>query len=67
MATIAQELEQQILDALAEGEDLSKADFAKRIPDVEAAHLATALRSLKRARNVVVSSDGSKRVYRLAG
>ena len=67
MATIAQELEQQILKALGEGEDLSKADFAKRIPDVEAAHLATALRTLKRARSIAVSSDGSKRVYRLAG
>ena len=67
MATIAQELEQQILEALAEGGELSKADFAKRIPDVEAAHLASALRTLKRARNIVVSSDGSKRVYRLAG
>ena len=67
MATIAQELEQQILDALADGEDLSKADLAKRIPEVEAAHLATALRTLKRGRGIVVSSDGSKRVYRLAG
>ena len=34
MAIIAQELEQQILDALAEGEDQSKADLAKRIPDM---------------------------------
>ena len=67
MATIAQELEQQILDALAEGEEQSKADLAKRIPDIEAAHLATALRTLKRGRSIVVSSDGSKRVYRLAG
>ena len=67
MATIAQELERQILDALGEGADLSKADLAKRIPEVEAAHLATALRTLKRQRGIVVSSDGSKRVYRLAG
>ena len=57
----------QILDALAEGEEQSKADLAKRIPDIEAAHLATALRTLKRGRSIVVSSDGSKRVYRLAG
>ena len=65
MATLARELEQQILATLADGEEKGKPDFAKAIPDVEAAHLATALRALKRERRVVVSSDGSKRVYRL--
>ena len=65
MATLAHELQQQILDALADGEDRSKPDLAKAIPDVEGAHLATALRVLKRERRVLVSSDGSKRVYRL--
>ena len=52
MATLAHELQQQILDALADGEDRSKPDLAKAIPDVEGAHLATALRVLKRERRV---------------
>ena len=65
MATLAHELQQQILTALADGEEKSKPDLAKAIPDVEAAYLATALRALKRERRVLVGSDGSKRVYRL--
>ena len=66
MATPAQELRQQIIDALADGGDRSKADLAKAIPGVEAARLATALRALNRESRIVVGSDGSKRVYRLA-
>ena len=66
MATPARELRQQILDALADGGDRSKADLAKAIPGAEAARLATALRALKRERRIAVGSDGSKRVYRRA-
>lgn len=65
MASLAHELQQQILDVLGEGTEKSKADLAKMIPEVEAAHLATALRTLKREHLILVSSDGSKRVYRL--
>jgi len=66
MATLAQDLQQPILDALADGEEKGKPDLAKVIPDVAGAHLASALRALKRERRIIVSSDGSKRVYRLA-
>lgn len=65
MASLAHELQQQILDALSEGTGKSKPDLAKMIPEVEGAHLATALRTLKREHLIRVSSDGSKRVYHL--
>ena len=64
MAVVA-ELQQQILEALRDGEQKTKPQLAKAIPDVEGAHLASALRVLKRERRIHVGSDGSKRVYRL--
>ena len=65
MAIAVGELQRRILEVLGGGEQKSKPDFAKAIPDVEAAHLATALRALKREGRIRVGSDGSKRVYRL--
>ena len=59
------DLEQRILDALADGEQKTKPDLVKIVGDVDGAHLATALRALKRRGRVIVGSDGSKRVYRL--
>lgn len=58
------ELEQQILDALAEADQLSKKDFNKII-DIDGGLMASALRSLIRAGRVHSGSDGSTRVYRL--
>ncbi|MDA1062072.1 MAG: hypothetical protein O2895_04075 [Chloroflexi bacterium] len=66
MAVVA-ELQQQILEALSDGEQKTKPQLAKAIPDVEGAHLASALRLLKRAGRIDVGSDGSKRVFRLPG
>ena len=66
MAVVA-ELQQQILDALRDGEQKTKPQLAKAIPDVDGAHLASALRVLKREGRVQVGSDGSKRVFRLPG
>ena len=65
MAIAVDELQRRILEVLRGGEQKSKPDLAKAIPDVEAAHLATALRALKREGRIAVGSDGSKRVYRL--
>ncbi len=58
------ELEQQILDALGEADQLSKKDFNKIIP-TDGGLMASALRSLIRAGRVHSGSDGSTRVYRL--
>jgi hypothetical protein len=58
------ELEQQIVDALAKSDQLSKKDFDK-IMDVDRGLMASALRSLVRAGRVHSGSDGSTRVYRL--
>lgn len=58
------ELEQLIVDALAESDQLSKKDFNK-IMDVDGGLMASALRSLVRAGRVHSGSDGSTRVYRL--
>ena len=66
MAVIA-ELQEQIMEALADGEQKTKPQLAKQIPDLSGAHLASALRVLKREGRVIVGSDGSKRVYRLPG
>ena len=60
----AAELEQQILDALAEADQLSKKDFNKIIP-IDGGLMASALRSLILAGRVHSGSDGSTRVYRL--
>lgn len=60
----AAELEQQILDALAEADQLSKKDFNKIIP-IDGGLMASALRSLIRTGQVHSGSDGSTRVYRL--
>ena len=61
------ELQEQIMEALADGEQKTKPQLAKQIPDLSGAHLASALRVLKREGRVIVGSDGSKRVYRLPG
>ena len=66
MAVLA-ELQEQIMEALADGEQKTKPQLAKQIPDLSGAHLASALRVLKREGRVIVGSDGSKRVYRLPG
>ncbi len=66
MAVVA-ELQEQIMEALADGEQKTKPQLAKQIPDLSGAHLASALRVLKREGRVIVGSDGSKRVYRLPG
>lgn len=58
------ELEQQIVDALAENDQLSKKDFNK-MWDIDGGLMASALRSLIRAGRVHSGSDGSTRVYRL--
>ncbi|MBT5775634.1 MAG: hypothetical protein HOH95_14800 [Dehalococcoidia bacterium] len=58
------ELEQQIIDALGDADQLSKKDFNK-IMDVDGGLMASALRSLVRAGRVHSGSDGSTRVYRL--
>ena len=58
------ELEQQIVDALAETDQLSKKDFNKMM-EVDSGLMASALRSLIRAGRVHSGSDGSTRVYRL--
>ncbi len=60
----AAELEQRIIDALAESDQLSKKDFNKMM-EVDGGHLASALRSLVRSGRVHSGSDGSTRVYRL--
>jgi hypothetical protein len=57
-------LEQQIVDALADSDQLSKKDFNKII-EVDGGLMASALRSLIRAGRVHSGSDGSTRVYRL--
>ena len=66
MAVLA-ELQEQIMEALGNGEQKTKPQLAKQIPDLSGAHLASALRVLKREGRVIVGSDGSKRVYRLPG
>lgn len=66
MAVVA-ELQEQIMEALADGEEKTKPQLARQIPDLSGAHLASALRVLKRQGRVIVGSDGSKRVYRLPG
>jgi len=58
------ELEQLIVDALGENEQLSKKDFNKMV-EVDGGHLASALRKLIREGRVHSGSDGSTRVYRL--
>ena len=58
------ELEQQIVDALAKSDQLSKKDFDK-IMEVDGGLMASALRSLVRSGRVHSGSDGSTRVYRL--
>ena len=58
------ELEQQIIDALGDADQLSKKDFNK-IMDVDGGLMASALRSLVRAGRVHSGSEGSTRVYRL--
>ena len=55
------------MEALGDGEQKTKPQLAKQIPDLSGAHLASALRVLKREGRVIVGSDGSKRVYRLPG
>ena len=65
MSTVT-ELQQEIVEALRDGERKSKPQLAKQIGDVDGAHLATALRSLKREGRIIVGSDGSKRVFGLA-
>ena len=47
MAVVA-ELQEQIMEALADGEQKTKPQLAKQIPDLSGAHLASALRVLKR-------------------
>ena len=58
------ELEQLIVDALAENDQLSKKDFNK-LMEVDGGLMASALRSLIRTGRVHSGSDGSTRVYRL--
>jgi hypothetical protein len=58
------ELEQLIVAALAESDQLSKKDFNK-IMSVDSGLMASALRSLVRTGRVHSGSDGSTRVYRL--
>lgn len=60
-------VEQQIVKALLDGDQKTKPQLAKEIPGIDGAHLASALRALKREGRVAVGSDGSKRVYRLPG
>ena len=62
-------VEQQIVKALLDGEQKTKPQLAKEIeiPGIDGAHLASALRALKREGRIAVGSDGSKRVYRLPG
>jgi DNA-binding HxlR family transcriptional regulator len=66
MAVVA-ELQEQIMDALGDGEQKTKPQLAKEIEGLSGAHLASALRVLKREGRIIVGSDGSKRVYRLPG
>jgi hypothetical protein len=58
------ELEQFLVDALAETDQLSKKDFSK-LMDIDSGLMASALRSLVRSGRVHSGSDGSTRVYRL--
>lgn len=58
------EVEQQIIDALGDADQLSKKDFNK-IMDVDSGIMASALRALILAGRVHSGSDGSTRVYRL--
>lgn len=60
-------LQQQIIESLRDGEQKTKPQLAKEIPGLDGAHLASALRVLKREGRIIVGSDGSKRVYRLPG
>jgi hypothetical protein len=61
------ELQEQIVEMLRDGEQRTKPQLAKEIAGLDGAHLASALRVLKREGRIVVGSDGSKRVYRLPG